>query len=399
MKLIERPRYLQAIENRLHRNMVVCLTGQRRVGKSCLLRTLAQKLRERGGNVVFIDKEKAEFDHIANYTQLNAHIDSLLRDGADNYVLIDEVQDVEGFEKTLCNYYDRDGVQLVVTGSNARLFSGELATLIAGRCLTVHVGSLTYREFLAFHGMDDSDTTLRTYLNIGGMPNLRLLPHDDPDAAQDYLHSIYNTIVLKDIVQREKIRNLPFLENLARFVADSIGKLFSPNSIAKYMTHERESVSPEMVKNYMRTLTAAFLIDKVARWDIHGKQLLSVNEKYYFEDLGLRNILTSANRAFDIEKLLENAVYLHLRATGWQVNVGALRGGEIDFVARRNTERVYVQVTYLVATQETYDREFGNLRKINDNYPKYVVSMDPLIAAASDDGIHHVTLREFLMSE
>ena len=396
MTLINRPTYLSEIKNRLGKNMIVCLTGQRRVGKSSILKTLRDELLQTSANVIYIDKEKSDFDSIENYVQLNDYIKQRLNQSSHNYVLIDEVQDIEGFQKTLGNYYDNDNIDIVVTGSNAKMFSGELATLLSGRYFRVHIGSLSYPEFLTFHELGDNESSLNKYLNIGGLPNLRLLPIDDRSAVNDYLQSIYSTIVLKDVVQREGIRNVSFLEKLSRYIADNIGKLFSSSNIAGFMSHENEDIASTTVKNYMRSLCNAYIINKVERWDIHGKQILSTNEKYYFEDLGLRNILTSGNRRFDIEKLLENAVYLHLKSMGYNVNIGALRAGEVDFVASKGDDRFYIQVAYLIGSQETYDREFGTLLKIKDNYPKFVISMDPFYSDMSYDGIKHLPLRTFL---
>lgn len=399
MKLINRQAYLHKITSLIGRNLIICITGQRRVGKSCLMRTLVSAWNaHHDANIIYIDKEKNDFDGIRNYTDLNAYIDSHSTAGH-NYILIDEVQLIDGFERSLCNYYDQDGYDVVVTGSNAKMLSGELATLLSGRYIEVHVYGLSYPEFLTFHNMEDNDSSLVKFLNIGGLPNLALLPVDDAEMVRDYLASIYSTIILKDILSREQVRNVAFLENLSRFVADNIGKLFSANSISKYMQHERENVNPTLVRSYMDFLCNAFILKRVSRYDIHGKQLLSTNEKYYFEDLGLRNALTSGNRAVDIEKLIENAVYLHLLRLGYKVYVGTLRNGEVDFVANKGDDMVYVQATYLLSEENTIKREFGNLEEIRNNYPKYVVSMDPFQSESNFEGIHHLHLRSFLKKE
>jgi hypothetical protein len=309
------------------------------------------------------------------------------------------VQLIDSFERSLCNYYDRDGFELIVTGSNAKMFSGELATLLSGRYMEVHVQSLSYEEFLEFHKLPDSNESLVLYLNIGGLPNLVQLPVSDRTAVCDYLSNIYNTIVLKDILLREQVRNIKFLENLSQFLADNIGKLFSPNSISKFMLHERESVNSALVRSYVGFLCNAFILNRVGRYDIHGKQLLSTNDKYYFEDLGIRNTLTSGNRAIDIEKLIENAVYLHLIRMGYRVYVGVLRNSEVDFVAVKGDEVVYLQATYLLSDESTVKREFGNLLEIKNNHPKYVISMDPFQAESNVDGVKHLHLRSFLKLE
>ncbi len=400
MKLINRRDYLDKIANLIGRNLIVCITGQRRVGKSCLMRTLVSEWNARkDANIIYIDKEKSEFDSIKDYKDLNIYIDSKSVAGVRNYILIDEVQLIDGFERSLCNYYDRDDFDVVVTGSNAKMLSGELATLLSGRYIEVHVYGLSYPEFLTFHNVEDSDASLVRYLNIGGLPNLAMFPIDNAEMIHDYLSSVYSTIVLKDILGREQVRNVAFLENLSRFVADNTGKLFSANSISKYMQHERENVNAQLVRLYMNFLCNAFILNKVSRYDIHGKQLLATNEKYYFEDLGLRNALTSGNRAVDIEKLIEGAVYLHLLRLGYTVYVGTLRNGEVDFVASKGDDMVYIQATYLLSDDSTVKREFGNLKEIKNNYPKYVVSMDPFQSESNLDGIRHLHLRSFLKRE
>lgn len=397
MKLINRHDYLDKISRLTGRNLIVCLTGQRRVGKSCIMRTLVSEWEsQKYANIIYIDKEKSDFDSITNYIELNRYIDSKTVEDRHNYILIDEVQLIEGFERSLCNYYDRDGFDIIVTGSNAKMLSGELATLLSGRYIEVHVHGLSYPEFLSFHNTEDSDNSLVKYLNLGGLPNLALLPTENPEMVHDYLTSIYSTIVLKDILGREKVRNVAFLDNLSRFIADNTGKLFSANSISKFMQHERENVSPGVVRSYMEYLCNAYILNRVSRYDIHGKQILSSNEKYYFEDLGLRNALTAGNRAVDIEKLIENAVYLHLLRLGYAVYVGTLRNGEVDFVANKGDDTIYIQATYLLSEEATIQREFGNLSEIKNNYPKYVVSMDPFQSESNYNGIKHFHLRTFL---
>ena len=397
MKLINRTTYLNKVRSLLGRNLIVCITGQRRVGKSSLMRTLMSALLlDDTANIIYIDKEKNEFDNIVGYADLNAYVAEHSLVDKVNYILIDEVQLIDGFEKSLCNYYDRDNFEVIVTGSNAKMFSGELSTLLSGRYIEVHLQSLSYEEFLQFHKLRDSNESIVKYLNIGGLPNLALLPIENNEIIHDYLLSIYSTIVLKDLLAREQVRNVTFLENLTRFVADNTGKLFSSTSISKYMHHEKEIVNPALVRSYMGFLCNAFILNRVNRYDIHGKQLLSNNEKYYFEDLGLRNVLTSGGRATDIEKLIENAIYLHLRRMGYAVFVGVLRNGEVDFVATKGEEIVYVQATYLLSEEATIKREFGNLLAISNNYPKYVVSMDPFQPESNYEGIKHLHLRSFL---
>lgn len=215
----------------------------------------------------------------------------------------------------------------------------------------------------------------------------------------EYIQNIFNTIVLKDVIEREGIRNVTLFENLLTYVSDNVGQLVSGTSISKYLKANKVELGLNTTLSYLHSAGNAYIINKVARYDIHGKKLLETNDKYFFEDLGLRNILVGSNRDRDIEKVIENAVFLHLKQLGYKVNVGVIRNGEVDFVAEKNNIRVYIQVAYLVANEHTRQREFGNLSKINDNYPKYVVSMDPISTPRIIDGIQHVPLRHFLMQD
>jgi hypothetical protein len=222
---------------------------------------------------------------------------------------------------------------------------------------------------------------------------------DNEDMIWEYIHNIYNTIVLKDVVQREGLRNVTLFENLMSFISDNTGQFVSANSLSKYLKAKRVELTPLTTINYLKAATNAYIINKVPRYDIHGKRLLEVNDKYYFEDLGLRNILVGGNRSSDIEKVMENAVYLHLKNLGYKVNVGTLPNGEIDFVAQKNGMTVYFQVAYLLVDKSTVEREFGNLMKIPNNYPKYVISMDPIIKPKDFDGITQMPLRTFLLTD
>ncbi len=215
----------------------------------------------------------------------------------------------------------------------------------------------------------------------------------------EYIQNIYNTIVLKDVIQREGLRNVTLFENLMTFISDNIGQLVSATSLSKYLKAHRVDLTPMSAINYLKAATNAYIINKVSRYDIHGKRLLESNDKYYFEDLGLRNLLVGSNRSGDIEKVMENAVYLHLKNLGYKIRIGTLPAGEIDFVAKKGGKTVYMQVSYLLADENTIAREFGNLLKIPDNYPKYVVSMDPIIKPQDYDGITQMSLRQCLMCE
>ncbi len=397
MKLIERSNYTERIERAFGKGVIVALTGQRRVGKSCIM---AQVMRHIGSlpqaNVVYLNKEKNEFDDIRDYNDLLGFVNGRLSKDKDNYLFIDEIQDIDGFERALRSLQADDACQIMVTGSNAKMLSSELTTYLSGRYIDYHIHSLGYEEFLLFHKMPDGYETLTAYLQYGGLPQLGRIGLDDRELVDDYLESVYSTILLKDIVERGQIRNVSLLKTLVRFMADNIGKLFSATSIVNFLKGQRVDTSAKVILNYLDLLCDAYIINRVSRYDIHGKRIFELGDKYYFEDLGLRNHIVGGNRSADIEKVMENAVYLHLLRMGYKVYVGQLHKTEIDFVAEKSGSTVYVQVAYLLASQETINREFGNLKLIDDNHPKYVISLDRMMGDVNADGIRHIYLRDFL---
>lgn len=401
MEIIARQQYVDHILKFLGKGMIIALTGQRRVGKSYVVRQLAVEIEAQNpqANIIYINKEKKKFDHIKNDDDLSRYVDNKLIEGSDNYLLIDEVQDIEGFENTLRSLNADEECQIIITGSNAMMLSSELSTYLGGRYIEIHVQSLSYREFLTFHGLEDSDESLQKYLAFGGLPHLYRLGLENEDMIWEYIQNIYNTIVLKDVVQREGLRNVTLFENLMSYVSDNTGQLVSATSLSKYLKSQRVELTPLSAINYLKAASNAYIINKVGRYDIHGKRLLETIDKYYFEDLGLRNMLAGTNRSGDIEKLIENAVYLHLKNMGYKINVGTLPSGEIDFVAEKGGDTAYIQVAYLIVDEKTMEREFGNLMKIHDNYPKYVVSMNPMLGEKNYEGVKHLTLRQFLMSD
>lgn len=401
MKIISRQIYIDHILRFLNKGMIIALTGQRRVGKSYVLRDLADiiKLNNPDANIIYINKEKKKFDSIKTDEDLSAYIENKFTEGGDNYLLIDEVQDINRFENTLRSLNADEECQIIVTGSNAKMLSSELSTYLGGRYIDIHIQSLSYKEFLRFHNMEDTAESLEKYLSFGGLPHLYRLGLENEDMVWEYIQNIYNTIVLKDVVQREGLRNVTLFENLMSYVSDNTGQLVSATSLSKYLKSQQVELAPLTALNYLKAASNAYIINKVQRYDIHGKRMLESTDKYYFEDLGLRNLLIGSNRAKDIEKVMENAVYLHLRNLGYRVMVGTLPNGEIDFVAEKGGKNIYIQVAYMLTNDSTIEREFGNLMKISDNYPKYVISMDPISKPRDYDGITHIPLRTFLLSE
>ena len=397
MENIIRKPYLDKIEQALGKDVIIVLVGQRRIGKSYLLRQLKdEKAQDSSANIIYVDKEKKEFDDIRDYHDLNAFIDGHRVKGKTNYILVDEIQNIAEFERTVRSYREEPDTEIVITGSNSLMLSSELTTLIGGRYKEIYVQALSYNEFLTFHQLPDNDDSLAKYINFGGLPGLQKIGLDEND-VREYQQDVLNTVLLKDVIMRNNIRNPVFLDNLIRFLADNTGKIVSANSISKFMRSQGQSITSTAVINYIKALCETYVIHKVNRYDIHGKRLFESNDKYYFEDNGIRNCLGGGNREGDIEKVMENVVYNHLVRLGYEVTVGQLQASEIDFICSKPTgERVYVQVAYIIADEATRQREFGNLRAIHDNYPKYVISMTPLVTRSNDGGIIHLNLRKFL---
>lgn len=397
MATIIRQAYIDKIEKYLGKETIIVLVGQRRVGKSYMMKTVRdQKASNPDNNIIYIDKEKREFDSIRNYQDLNQYINEHFVASKHNYILIDEIQDITEFERSIRSFRTEPNTDIIITGSNAKMLSNELSTLIGGRYKEIYIQSLSYEEFLVFHQLPDNDDSLAKYIQYGGLPGLAKIGLEEDD-AREYQMDIFHTVLLKDVIMRNRIRNVPFLENLVRFLADNTGKLISANSIAKYMKSQGESITSTVIINYISFLCEAYILHKVNRFDIHGKRIFETNDKFYFEDNGIRNALAGGTREGDIEKVIENIIYQHLIRLGYQVYVGQLQAGEIDFVCTKpDGQRIYVQASYIIADMATREREFGNLRAINDNYPKYVISMTPLLTRNDDNGITHLHLRKFL---
>lgn len=397
MNIINRPDYTDKVLRLFGKGLIIALTGQRRVGKSFIMKQVINLLStDESNNIIYVDKEDEKFSSIITHTELTQYVEEHLLKDKTNYLFIDEVQNIKEFELTLRSLHSREACEIVITGSNAKMLSSELSTYLSGRCVEYSIQSLDYTEFIEFHQLLDNDQSLISYLTYGGMPQLYRIGLQEKDLVTDYLHNVYNTIILKDIVEREDIRNVPLLKNLVRFVSDNVGKPVSATNIVNYLKSQRVDSSTKVIINYLEYLCNAFIIHRVNRYDIHGKRLFEVNDKYYFEDIGIRNSLVQGGLAQSMEKVIENAVYLHLIRLGYNVTVGYLQKTEIDFVATKGEQTIYVQATYLLANEETVTREFGNLALIKDNFPKYVVSMDSLYNGTNYHGIHHMHLRDFL---
>jgi len=311
------------------------------------------------------------------------------------YVFIDEIQDIENFGTALRSLLLNDDLDLYCTGSNANLLSGDIAGFLSGRYIEIQVFSLAYVEFLAFHKLAESSDSLNKYLKYGGLPYLMHLKLED-EVVFEYLKNIYATIVYRDIINRYAIRNVAFLEQLVLFLAAHTGSIFSAKKISDFLKSQRINIAPNQVQIYIQHLVNAFLVQKVSRYDLVRKRLFEIGDKYYFENLGIRNGLWGY-RLEDRGKIMENAVYNHLVFKGYKVKVGVLGSNEIDFIAEKEGEKIYIQVALTINDPKTLEREFGNLKKINDNYPKTVITMEAF-SGNTVEGIEAIDLRSFLLS-
>ena len=397
MEILTRKHYADKVDSWIGKGNIIVLVGPHRVGKSSILKDFIQRhSQEKDIHVIYVDKEKKAFKNIKTKDDLDNYIESHYQSGKHNYILVDEVQQIEKFEESICSWYTEDNTDVIITGSNSQILSGDLSTLSAGRYVEIRVHPLTYPEFLEFHSLEDSDESLMKYLNYGGLPGLRQTGLGD-EYVWSYLSSVFDTIMLKDIIERHDIRNVDFLNYLIAFYADTTGKLTSANSISKYMKSQGESISSNLVLLYRSFYEEAYLLNAASRYDIHGKRILESKEKVYWDDLGLRNLMAEGGMDSYMEKaVIENAVYKHLCFLGYNVQVGVLGAGEVDFVCTKPDKTAYVQVTYLMGDQATRNREFGPLEKIRDNHPKYVISATPFLTSRDENGIKHISLREFL---
>ena len=395
MTLIFRNSYFDRIKPFINKNIIKVLTGQRRVGKSYLLLQLKEEILKlnKDSNIIFINKEDFEFNFIKNSDDFYSFVESKLSPEYRNYLMIDEIQDIYEFEKVLRHYQSKNNVDIYCTGSNATMLSSELSTYLSGRYVEFKIYSLSYLEFLEFNNLDSNKNSLDKYLQYGGLPFLRNLP-DDNIVIKEYLKGIYTTIIYKDVVGRNNIRNTVFLENLVHFLASDIGNIISGQKIRDYLKSQGIKTSTQNVLNYLSYLENAFLVYKVLRKDIIGKRVFEINSKYYFEDWGLSNAIIGDDY-FDIGKTIENVIYINLLIAGYDVKVGQTGDREIDFIAEKKGTKLYIQASYLISTEKVKQREFGNLLLVKDNYPKYVVSLDEYLIG-NYEGIKHLHLREFL---
>jgi len=397
----KRIKYLQKIQPFINKPVIKIITGMRRVGKSFFIKQIINELflqKIKKSQILYINKESLDFDDIKNYQDLNIYVKKYFeKNKKQKYLFIDEVQEIQDWEKTVVSLFS-EGIDIYITGSNSHLFSSEIATKLSGRYISFPIYTLSFEEFLQFRGNKKKslDTEFLKYLRFGGLPVLHHFSFAEEEVF-NYIKSIYNTILLKDVIDKYKIRNISLLENITRFVFDNIGNIFSAKKISDYLKSQNIKVGVETVQNYLSYLSSTFVITKIPRFDIKGKKILEIHEKYFLGDTGIRHALIGY-RESDINGILENIVYLELKRRGYKVFIGKIKDLEIDFIAEKAQKKIYVQVAYLLKSKNTILREFGALEKIQDNYPKFVLSMDQSFGT-DYKGIQRLNIIDFLLAK
>lgn len=394
--MIQREYYMKQIRPFINTDLIKVLTGIRRSGKSVMLQLIQEELLSqqiRPDQMISLNFEDLANLPLCQPMALYQWIaDKAAAIKGKIYIFLDEIQEVTNWERVINSLRVAFDVDIYLTGSNAKLLSGELSTYLAGRYVQFVIYPFSYQEFILANQLDDTPQAFQKYLLFGGMPFLMNL-HFQEGPSRQYLQDMYNSVILKDIVQRNNLRDVDLLERIIGYALSSIGHVFSASNITKYLKSEHRKVSNDTVLNYLNACTTAYLFYKIPRQDLLGKKLLSINEKYYVVDHGLREAVYGHN-ARDIDQILENIVCLELLRRGYTVTIGKTGNFEVDFIAAKGNRKCYVQVTYLLASPETIEREFRVYKDIKDNYPKYVVSMDEL--DFSQDGIQHYNIRKFL---
>ena len=398
--LINRESYIDKIEPFINKPVVKVISGMRRTGKSSLLKLIIEKLKKEGiseKNILYINKESLEFDSIRNYLDLDNYVKNKIKATKDKkYLLLDEVQEIENWEKAVLSFLADNLADIFVTGSNSKLLSSDISTRLRGRYYEVRIFPLSFREFLSFRkNATDAESEFKNYMRYGGLPGLHELPIDNEALISEYLYTLVNTVFYKDLIERYKIREPDALARILRYVFDNLGNVTTARSISSFLLSQKVRITVDTVMNYLHFMESAFLINRVRRFDLKGKRFLEIYEKIYPADPGLRRGLIGYDDK-DISQLLELIVYNELRIRGYNVYAGYLDNLEVDFVAERGKEKFYVQVCYLLTDEKVKAREFGNLLKIRDNHPKLVLSMDKFYPEEYQ-GIEHKFLIDFLL--
>jgi len=400
--MINRESYLQKLRQLKDQNVIKVITGIRRSGKSTLLEAFKNELLANGvekKNIIFLNFEERENLHLVDWTILYDEIKQTFSNDNKHYVFLDEVQVITDFEKLVNALFTQKNIDLYVTGSNAYLLSSELATLLTGRYIAINVQPYSFSEYLiALQNEKNTDRLFRNYINSSSFPEAVTLAQRNENLANDYLQSIYDTVVIKDIAQRFKLRNLNNLHRVISFVFDSVGSYISPTNIAKALNkNSNKTISHNTIIKYLEYLTKSYIIYPASRFDIKGKELLTTNQKYYLVDLGLKNVVTTNKYDADLGRKLENVVYFELLRRGGKVYVGKNNDKEIDFVVQKpNNERSYYQVAFTVNDEKTFEREISAFRNIRDNYPKFLLTLD--FDTTNIEGIQKINVIDWLLN-
>ncbi|MBP7553194.1 MAG: ATP-binding protein [Spirochaetes bacterium] len=397
--MISREHYIEKIMPFIDKPLIKVITGMRRTGKSTIMKLLIENLvgrnisRER---IIYLNMESLDNEKFRDINVLNEFIKEQKKAVSGGlYLFIDEVQEIRSWEKLVNSLLSEGNIDIIITGSNSRLLSGELSTYLTGRYVEFHIYPLTFSEFMRFRNIINySDNDFYDFIKFGGLPGIHQIEYNVEPIYQ-YLSSVSDSIIFKDVVMRNNIRDSSLLEKLIIFIASNIGNIFSARSVADYLKKERRTLGIETIYNYIKYLETAFYINKVERYDIAGKKYLETHEKYYLTDVGLLNA-SLGYKENSINAYLENIVYLELKKRAYQVYIGKIDDYEIDFIAEKSNEKVYIQVAYLLADEKIREREYRPFYKINDNYPKFVLTMDK-IPSNNTDGIIRKYIPDFLI--
>ena len=396
--MLKRELYLKRIRDFYDSDLIKILVGIRRCGKSVILEQIIGELKNKGINedhIIYVNFEFIEFEELTDYKKLNNYIKEKIKDSSMYYIFFDEIQNVENFEKVVNSLRASQKVSIFITGSNSRLLSEELSTILSGRYVSFRINPLSYKEILQLKGIEKStDEAFRDFMKWGSLPNR--FQFQNEEAIKNYLYGVFDSIILRDVVERLKIRDTSLFNLILQYIIDTIGREFSAENIINFLKNEGREVSTLTIYSYIEALCKALLIRKVYRYDVHGKAVLKTLNKYYVTDLGIAQI---KNNKTEIDKsyAIENIVYNELIIKGYEVFTGKTKKGEIDFVATKPNKKIYIQVAFSIPNEETKKREFGAYDNINDNYTKYVISLDKI--TYEYNGIKHVNLIDFLLDD
>ena len=401
-QMIKRNDYIQQLKSFIDKPLVKVLTGIRRCGKSTVLKMLKEELLSKGvqsGQILFINLESFNYSDLNTATELYQHVKNELPDGKKGYLLLDEIQEVQDWEKAINSFLVDFDVDIYLTGSNSHLLSSELATYLAGRYVEIPVYTLSFSEFLDFRkyyfppSPESTQTLFLNYLRLGGFPVIHTSDYPD-DTVYKVVYDIYSSVILRDTIQRYKIRDVELLERVVKYSFDNVGNTFSGKNVADYFKSQQRKVDINTIYNYLYALEGAFILYRVPRYDIKGKEILKTQEKFYVGDVALL-YATMGFKDRLISGILENLVFLELKRRGYQVCVGKLNNKEIDFIAEKKSEKLYIQIAYKLDSEQTIEREFYSLSQINDHYPKYVITMDEFWKDTIE-GVKHIYISDFL---